>query len=74
VRRVATIEAASHPGWMFHRLAANRLQSKCQALALYKRKAVAMAKHKKNNDFRLITGRLSQKGNNYLKLFFAPPR
>jgi hypothetical protein len=37
-------------------------------------KPLTAAKHKKNNDFRLITARLSQKGIKKLKLFFAPPR
>src|SRR5207247_5385053 len=68
---VARIETASHPGCTFRRLLRNKDQSKPHALTSYKRYTLTAPKHKKNNDFRLIIGRLSQKGKNNLKLLFA---
>src|SRR2546428_14015381 len=71
---VARIETASHPGCTFRRLLRNKDQSKPHALTSYKRYTLTAPKHNKNNDFRLIIGRLSQKGKNNLKLLFARPR
>src|SRR5438094_750134 len=65
------IKTPSNPGCTFRRLLRNKDQSKPHALTSYKRYTLTAPKHKKNNDFRLIIGRLSQKGKNNLKLLFA---
>jgi hypothetical protein len=68
VRRVAIIERVNHHGWMFQRLEMNKDQSKFQPKVRYSTTVLATIKINKNNNFRFMTARLSQKRKKNLKL------